>query len=121
MPCPTGHLDQGLQHSRTCSGIKRNLTGVRMQQLANRVGGSKFRIPLRLLELSQALIIETPNILFEPMSDLDLVKSPFTRNASPGDHASIHELFDQTSISSELLNQFIQIVEIARHGFSSFE
>jgi hypothetical protein len=92
-----------------------------MQQLANRVGGPKFRILLRLLELSQALIIEASNILFEPVSDLDLVKSPFACDTSPGNDASIHKFFDQTSISSELLNQFIQIVEIARHGFSSFD
>jgi hypothetical protein len=74
-----------------------------------------------LLKLSQALIIKTPNILFEPVSDLDLVKSPFACDTSPGYDTSIHQLLDQTSISSELLNQFIQIVEISRHGFWSSE
>jgi hypothetical protein len=121
MPRSAGHLNQSLKNRRTCSGIKRNLTGIGMQQLSYRVGGPKFRILLRLLKLSQALIIETSNILLEPVSDLDLVKSPFARDASTRNDTSIHKLLDETSISSELLNQFIQIVEISRHGFWSSE
>jgi hypothetical protein len=74
---------------------------------------------LRLLKLSQPLVVKTANILFEPMSNLDLVEPPLAPDASARNDTSVHQLFDKTPISSKLLNQFIQIVEIARHGFGA--
>jgi hypothetical protein len=67
---------------------------------------------LRLLKLRETLIIKSTQVLFEPMSNFNLVKSPFPADSPARNDSAINQFLNLPAVSSQSLNQFIQGVKI---------
>jgi hypothetical protein len=84
LPGSSCNFHQGLQNGGLGSGIKRYFTGFGFEKCFERPLGGNFRGILRVFKLFQLCLVERAKVLFQPVGDFAVIKSPFSIDSRAG-------------------------------------